>query len=105
MLGLARHAGSHDAHKATAYTLMRALGKSLWRAPTPYDSHIQRESFRARSVPTCSVLCHDELRPVDTKEWQQKTRRMAANSAPASEPIHQSLHSKLLSSANFGLVK
>jgi hypothetical protein len=31
----ARHAGSHDAHKATARRLMRALGKSLRRAPTP----------------------------------------------------------------------
>jgi hypothetical protein len=27
MLGLARRAGLHDAHKATARTLMRALGK------------------------------------------------------------------------------
>ena len=32
MLGLARLAGSHDAHKATARTLMRTLGKSLRRA-------------------------------------------------------------------------
>jgi hypothetical protein len=45
------------------------------------------------------------LRPFDPKEWQQKTRRMAANSAPTSGPIHLSLHSKLLSSANCGLVK
>jgi len=88
VLGLARHAGSNDAHKATARTLMRALGKSLRRAPKPCDNHIQRESFRASSAPTCSVLCHDALRPVDTKEWQQKTRRMAANSARVSGPMH-----------------
>ena len=29
MLGLARLAGSHDAHKATARTLMRTLGKAF----------------------------------------------------------------------------
>jgi hypothetical protein len=56
MLNLARHAGSHDAHKATGRTLMRTLGKSLRRAPTPCDNHVQRESFRASSAPTCSVL-------------------------------------------------
>jgi hypothetical protein len=105
MLGLARHAGSNDAHKATARTLMRTLGKSLRRAPTPCDNHIQRESFRASSAPTCSVLCHDALRPVDTKEWQQKTRRMAANSARVSGPMHQPCTVKLCSSALYRQVK
>ena len=57
MLGLARHAGSHDAHKATARTLMRKLGKSLRRAleksalekslrraPTPCDKNNTKAS-------------------------------------------------------------
>ena len=52
MLGLARLAGSHDAHKATARTLMRtlgkslrrALGKSLRRAPTPCDKNNAKAS-------------------------------------------------------------
>ena len=72
MLGLARHAGSHDAHKATARTLMRALGKSLRRAPTSCDNHIQRESFRASSAPTCSALSEDESRPVTPKNGSKK---------------------------------
>jgi hypothetical protein len=76
MLGLARHAGSHDAHKATARTLMRALGKSLRRAPTPCANHIQRESFRASSALTCSVLCHDALRPVTPKKGSQQRARL-----------------------------
>jgi hypothetical protein len=81
MLGLARHAGSHDAHKATARTLMCTLGKSLRHAPTPCDNHIQRESFRASSAPSCSVLCRDAFRPVTLKngskkraEWQPTAR-------------------------------
>ena len=52
MLGLPRLAGSHDAHKATARTLMRALGKSLRRAlgkslrraPTPCDKNYSKAS-------------------------------------------------------------
>ena len=40
-----------------------------------------------------------------SKQRGKKTRGMAANSAPTSGPIHLSLHSKLFSSANCGLVK
>ena len=76
MLGLARLAGSHDAHKATASTLMRTLGKSLRRAPTPCDNHMQRASFRASSAPTFSVLCHDALRPVTRKNGSQQRARL-----------------------------
>ena len=41
MLGLARLAGSHDAHKVRTLgkSLQRALGKSLRRAPTPCDKN------------------------------------------------------------------
>ena len=61
MLGLAWLAGSHDAHKATARTLMRtlgkslrrALGKSLRRAPTPCDKNNAKASELASSAPTC----------------------------------------------------
>jgi hypothetical protein len=105
ILGLARNAGSHDAHKAIARTLMRTLGKILRRAFKPCDNHIQRESFRAGSAPTCSVRCHDALRPVDTKEWQQKTRRIAANSARVSDPMHLTCTVKLRSSVLYGQVK
>jgi hypothetical protein len=102
----ARRAGSHDAHKATARTLMRKLGKSLRRAPTPCDNHIhiQRESSRASNALTCSV----ETRCVatrDIKEWQQKTRRMAANSARVSSPMHLLCTVKLRSSALYRQVK
>jgi hypothetical protein len=102
----ARHAGSHDTHEATARTLMRALRRSLRRAPTPCDNHIhiQRESFRARSASTCSV----ETRCVatrDTKECKQKTRRMAANSALVSGPMHLPCTVKLRSSALYRQLK
>ena len=51
----ARLVGLRDAHKATARTLLRALEKSLRRAPTPCDNRIQRESFRASSAPTIDL--------------------------------------------------
>jgi hypothetical protein len=47
----------------------------------------------------------DALRPFDPKEWQQKTRRIAANSARVSGPVHLSLQGKLFSSANCGLIE
>jgi hypothetical protein len=95
----ARHAGSRDANKATARTLMRALGKSFRRAPTPCDNHVQRESFSASSAPTCSeVTC-------DTMRCDPFYERMAAKNARVSGPMHLSLHSKLRSSALYGLVE
>jgi hypothetical protein len=44
MLGLARLASSQDAHKATARTLIRTLGKSLRRAPKPCDKNNAKAS-------------------------------------------------------------
>ena len=50
MLGLARLASSHDAHKATARTLMRTLGKSLRRAPKAFGARFGK-AFGARPHP------------------------------------------------------
>ena len=57
MLGLARLAGSHDAHKATARTLMRTLGKSLQRAlgkSLRRGAHL-RKAFGARPHPAAKT--------------------------------------------------
>jgi hypothetical protein len=104
MLGLryalfARNARSYDAQKATACTLMRTLGKSLRRAPTPCDNHIQRECFRASSAPTSSVLSLDMMR---YGPWH---KRMAANSARVSGPMHLPCTVKLRSSVLYRQVK
>ena len=59
MLGLARLAGSHDAHKATARTLMRTLGKSLRRALGKSLRRALGKSLRRAptpAAPACSVL-------------------------------------------------
>jgi hypothetical protein len=82
----ARHAGSRGAHKATARTLLRALGKSLRRAPTSCDNHIQRESASASSAPTCSVTR-------GAMHFNPPYERMAAKNARVSGPMHLSLHS------------
>jgi hypothetical protein len=80
--------GSRDAHKATARTLMRTLGKSLRRAPTPCDNYIQRESFSASSAPTRSAITLTRyIATGHTKEWQQKNARVSC-------PIHLPLYSQ-----------
>jgi hypothetical protein len=95
----ALHAGSHDAHKATARTLMRALGESLRCAPTPCDNHIQRESFSASSAPACSAIT------LDTKDCDPPYERMAAKNTRVSGPIHLPCTAKLRSSVMYGQVK
>jgi hypothetical protein len=89
----ARHAGSNDAHKVTARTLMRKLGKIPRRAPTPCDNHIQPESFSASSAPACSELS------LDAMDCDPPYERMAANSERVSDPMHLPFTAKLRSSA------
>jgi hypothetical protein len=60
--------------RLTARTPMRALGKSLRRAPTPCDNHLQRESFSASSAPKCSTTTRN------TMDCDPCNERMAANS-------------------------
>jgi hypothetical protein len=95
----ARHAGSHDAHQATKRTLMRTLGKSLRRAPTPCDNHIQGESFSASSAPTFSAISRD------TMDCDPSYERMAAYSARVSGPMYLPCTAKLRSSALYRQVK
>jgi hypothetical protein len=66
--------------RLTARTPMRALGKSLRRAPTPCDNHLQRESFSASSAPKCSTTTRN------TMDCDPCNERMAANSTRASGP-------------------
>jgi hypothetical protein len=80
---------TRDAHNATACTLMRTLGKSLRRALTSSDNHIQRDSFsaiRRTSMLKASVLAerqlalqsrwHDTLRPVLRINGSKKRARL-----------------------------
>jgi hypothetical protein len=85
--------------KATARTLMRALGKSLRRAPTPCDNNIQRQSSSASSAPTCSEIA------LDTMDFDPSYERMAANSARVSGPMHLPCTAKLRSSILYRQVK
>jgi hypothetical protein len=86
MLGLryalfARHARSHDAQKATARALMRALGKSLRRCahtPATITCNAKPSVLAARQR---ALFC-------DMMNLDPCHQRMAANSARASGPMH-----------------
>jgi hypothetical protein len=110
-LTLCRHAGSRDAHKAIARTLMRTLGKSLRRALTSCDNHKKItynakasvlaarkhiRSFSASSAPACSAIARD------TMHCDPSYERMAAKNARVSGSMHLPLYSKLRNSALYG---
>ena len=85
--------------QATARTLMRTLGKSLRRAPTPCDNHIQRESISASSAQKYSAIA------LDTIDCDPLGERMAAKSARISDPMHLPCTAKLRISVLYGHVK
>jgi hypothetical protein len=80
-------------------TLMRTLGETLRRAPTPCDNYIQRENFSASSAPACSSITRD------TMDCDPPYESMAANSARVSGPMQLSCTAKLRSRILYGQVK